>query len=564
MRGFISGRLGLKNLNPKLKEFFLQKFTVANKTDVPTFVLFGVISIVTSTLSRSNLGDNSFIGALLLANFIAIGLIFGLLLLVIRVSTRGAGSSEVSLFSLVLFGLVIGLLKWIFTACAVAGFGYGDLVFTNPWGRIIFSSVSGVVLVPALIIFSSLRFDYSRRSRDLEEARATKGEVIPNYPDRLLGFVNDAKIRLKTSGSKSTSAQLAAEVRSIIELSLRPLSHRIWEQNGREVRRFSLSQLLQKSITKEAYFWPWIAPIWAITALSPLVSLHGSPDGYLFQTIKTLVLVLGLALASRIKVRGKLQAIVTYVMSISAIGILQILVTRSLSATTGVTEAIGMSLLSVVWLFTVSLIVGILRVFLDRAKRVDAELEHWALQETAEQSRARRLNAIRERQLAKYLHGNLQAKLSNLASHLEASNDPRDISADLDLVDKVLNEALEGYGEMHILSLEDMILQLNNDWAGLIGLTFTLAPTKINGSKLQAISEIINEGVSNAYRHGKASRASISLDSKLEVTILDDGFGPRNGTPGLGSALFDSVSSDWDITATESGSKLRIKLDKDN
>jgi signal transduction histidine kinase len=77
------------------------------------------------------------------------------------------------------------------------------------------------------------------------------------------------------------------------------------------------------------------------------------------------------------------------------------------------------------------------------------------------------------------------------------------------------------------------------------------------------VSGVVEEGVANAVRHGFASSVKISVvstDSDVIISIRDDGTGPRQGTPGIGSAFFSAISNDWVLKETGSGSKLRLVL----
>jgi signal transduction histidine kinase len=77
------------------------------------------------------------------------------------------------------------------------------------------------------------------------------------------------------------------------------------------------------------------------------------------------------------------------------------------------------------------------------------------------------------------------------------------------------------------------------------------------------VSGVVEEGVANAVRHGFASNVKISAvytDSDLTISIRDDGTGPRQGLPGIGSAFFNAISNDWILKETGSGSKLKLVL----
>ena len=90
---------------------------------------------------------------------------------------------------------------------------------------------------------------------------------------------------------------------------------------------------------------------------------------------------------------------------------------------------------------------------------------------------------------------------------------------------------------------------------------FAISPVILGEKQLEEVREVMNEGIANALRHGFASRVTVTLGPGPEITISDDGTGPRDGVPGLGSTFFDSISQDWQLSATDAGSILRLKFD---
>jgi two-component sensor histidine kinase len=68
--------------------------------------------------------------------------------------------------------------------------------------------------------------------------------------------------------------------------------------------------------------------------------------------------------------------------------------------------------------------------------------------------------------------------------------------------------------------------------------------------------EIAKELVSNAYRHGKASKVWISVylteAGTAKLIMTNNGLSiPADFEPGLGFAMFDELTSDWEIDRTE-------------
>ena len=101
---------------------------------------------------------------------------------------------------------------------------------------------------------------------------------------------------------------------------------------------------------------------------------------------------------------------------------------------------------------------------------------------------------------------------------------------------------------------------MQRDWGGLVKLSLAMNPVHLKEDQFEIIREIISEGIANAVRHGFASEVSIMVSEGPEIVVIDNGTGPRDGKPGLGSTYFSSVATNWSLTATEAGAKLTISL----
>ena len=82
------------------------------------------------------------------------------------------------------------------------------------------------------------------------------------------------------------------------------------------------------------------------------------------------------------------------------------------------------------------------------------------------------------------------------------------------------------------------------------------------------IYETVSECVSNSLRHGKANQVLIRFargktnPGSLQIVVEDNGFGPRNGKPGLGTKLIASASRGiWKLEPMSGGgSKLSCEI----
>lgn len=156
--------------------------------------------------------------------------------------------------------------------------------------------------------------------------------------------------------------------------------------------------------------------------------------------------------------------------------------------------------------------------------------------------------------LARYLHGTMQTRLIASAyrfKNLPVENDFATFEAELDLVLSHLTlpesyEKIQKYSNP--IEMFDEIVEL---WSAF--LEISIKYPKVNNLEVKVISsicELVNEALSNAFRHGQATKVSIEIESKNNcclVTILDNGTIFEEPKPGLGMSVYDRVASKWNL-----------------
>jgi signal transduction histidine kinase len=99
---------------------------------------------------------------------------------------------------------------------------------------------------------------------------------------------------------------------------------------------------------------------------------------------------------------------------------------------------------------------------------------------------------------------------------------------------------------------------LRKRWVGLIEISLEQDLfEEANPKESAAILELSEEAVTNAVRHGLASTISLSITKQPGLWLLvakDNGLGPRQGNPGLGSHTLNQLSGkNWSLTRNQSG-----------
>ncbi len=543
----------------KAKEFFGQKFAASGAIDYPIYSLLAVSVVLTSVLTWADFEEPERTIAIVLANLFAVGVLF-VIFLALGWAWKSRGSElTFSLGFLVLVGAALGGVKGFLTWLVMELLGQTDALSLELWGRVIFSAITGLIVVPSVALFGSLRYRYAKQREELisEKVASARGD---SYPETLTRFITDAKNRIKSSALSTERGALVSELRDIVNSDLRPLSQKIWAQESERFPSFRLGQIAKVAIFRHVYSISWVVPLWAATTVTGTLRVFSAEEGIWIQLVRSVLLALGLWLATRIKVKGFAGALMVYASSISVIAVLQVVMGTWLATDREFGEDLGFTIANVIWLFQLTMFVGMGKAFIEMAKQVESEYEKFLSEQDLEEIRSYRQLALKDRQLAQFLHGHVQTKLNGVASRIESRDAAGDIRADLDEIEVVLNEALGEFGSRQVQSLEEVVESLQRDWGGLVRLTFALNPVRLEDDQFETIREIISEGIANAVRHGFASEVSIMLTAGPEIVVLDNGTGPRDGKAGLGTTYFSSVATTWSLTATEAGAKLTISL----
>ena len=162
------------------------------------------------------------------------------------------------------------------------------------------------------------------------------------------------------------------------------------------------------------------------------------------------------------------------------------------------------------------------------------------------------LNAVRDIDLARYLHGELQAGLIATSLLLQRASN----TGDTELARHALRSAANILRQDHarisqsrISSPQARLEKISAGWRGIAEVRIDLNwIDSLDTSSLNDLIALIDEGVSNAVRHAKASVISVSgtrEEGVVHLEIRSDGSGMTEQTPGLGTKLFNELTSSY-------------------
>jgi signal transduction histidine kinase len=163
---------------------------------------------------------------------------------------------------------------------------------------------------------------------------------------------------------------------------------------------------------------------------------------------------------------------------------------------------------------------------------------------------------IARRQVGYVMHGSLQSALNAAVLQLGATKDPSP-----ELIESVRGEiarALErvGFDAGQSYSFEQAKDEIANIWSGTIQINWALDPDlssqlQKNPETSECLAEVVREAVSNAAKHGSATKIEIDVDiedSAIHLQVIDNGKSSNLGTSqGLGTELMNDVCSSWSL-----------------
>lgn len=529
------------------------------------------------------------VGLAILANILAFLICSVFFFVYLKTLFKDRKTKNVSLSVVVFAGATLGFLKGAATGYFVATFGLEPDVATSITSRVIQTIGLGIWWVPTLAIILTYleRFKLQRDtliSERFYQANASQGQKGFGKSKKLIDssvelqkFVSGVREQLANGSNVAGDnyKKLAEVVRQIIQDDLRPLSHRIWEQENERLTDFSLRDLANLAVKKYVFVaWPAL-PIYFLTVAPSMISNFGLVNG-VFQTLfQILVIAIVFPLARFIPAKNTffawfnfigVTAICSLIAAYSTITFLGAEVNGNFQIAT---------LTNFAWILIMIFVTGLVRSALSSHEKIQKELIELVGAERAIETLEFNRKRLMNRELAQYLHGHVQNRLMATAIRLEqatALSDPLVIVEELSRIEDLLENAATGYSRNSTLKLADEVRTVEAQWQGLVKLDMSIEGSvenlNLDSSLVNDIGQAVNELISNSIRHGFASKVEIALfmpsENKLIITSFDDGLGPRSGVPGLGSYLFESLcGSNWSLSAAIGGgaiSRLEIAL----
>lgn len=188
--------------------------------------------------------------------------------------------------------------------------------------------------------------------------------------------------------------------------------------------------------------------------------------------------------------------------------------------------------------------------------------------------RLRQAQWFQNKMLSRALHGPIQAAVTASALRLDAAIRAGEV--DDRVVHRVRVELIDALGtlgsaEPHLATIPEALTRLTATWEGLCEVSTVLpgdaADLLARDPVLRSCAiDIVTEAVSNAVRHGGATRAAVRIDldhSGCDVILRitsDSSTDQGSGAGGLGSRILDDCTAEWRLDESPGGMCLFARL----
>lgn len=372
------------------------------------------------------------------------------------------------------------------------------------------------------------------------------------------GLASEIKRVLDLPTSQINFAQQAGKIQGLINTELRPASAQLWNDSTLSAPKLSFLSLLRISLLEQR-----LKVVLVALCTSPyiFIGLNGSQGwkfaGFatLFATVSNIAIYLLFEVFFR---KGLINRRVTNIAIMALSFLFQLIAILSIVPSDLFWTEDGVTIFLYQLLLSLNHIVALLgfnlyKSLIQQRAAVLGYFEHILQSREAPSISIQDLSAVRNIDLARYLHGEFQAGLVATSLLLERAAK----TGDTELARHALRSAVDILSQDHaqlsqtrISSPVARLERIADGWRGIAALTFSSDWLEgLDASEQNDAIALIDEAVANAVRHAKATSISVSgsiSSEDLAIEILSNGAMLTHNAAGLGTKLFYELASTWE------------------
>lgn len=187
-------------------------------------------------------------------------------------------------------------------------------------------------------------------------------------------------------------------------------------------------------------------------------------------------------------------------------------------------------------------------------------------------ARSRQEFWLRQKQIAKIVHGSVQSRLNAARIRLTQAT-----TVTPELVESVLSDLESARQELSrtpaesATDIQGQLTELADFWRGVCTFTFEVdhnSQQSLNAdtSAAQAVMEVVSEGVSNAVKHSQAQKVQLTVTQVSPVSVmveLEHASQERSvatTTSGLGTQILNQLTLNWSFTQDNGTALLQAEI----
>ena len=380
--------------------------------------------------------------------------------------------------------------------------------------------------------------------------------------ENILNSVLDQTVR--SAYDRQTLIRAAANVRTIVEDVIRPLSHRLWIQTNESLPKFRLGATVYDSI-RNLRISPAVASGFLfLLALFNLPVDFGVAQGLIGATSIAILTYIVFKFINKIRlVQGLGNALVNLMLLVAA----GFVVSFGVYILNHYIFDLSISRFSFIFMVLIPM-AGIISSVRESTK-ADRDLLLESMVASLGEIQLSTQERATSQNMASFLHNSLQSELMALSYQLEdAAVDPYSEKSKA-LLEKIGARINRSISEDFKDFLEDPLQRLHRikaAWSGIAKVELSL-PDNLNLDldKLLLLVQIVEEAINNAVRAGGAKNIEViaaeKSNKKLLLIIKNDGIFDENATEGFGTQWLDQrVGSQWSRRRVDGFTVLEIVL----
>ena len=467
---------------------------------------------------------------------------------------------------LFIIGGLLGALKGMATEISATRlFSISGISITTMFERTISSASIGALSIPLIAL---LGFSINARQQ-IKNKRLNDLAGIDNLLEGLenksieVKFLEDTRIRIEIAresfekdfirSKNFNSSEIGLRLNQIASELVRPMSHHAEQLNRHSmVKEHSWQETVSRFPSAVRLGVGWLIALYVASSARLQLQTRGIVGGIVILSIATLIFWASLRfflLLNRNNVRSQYYVLTTLLASMILNSTLAFVASQIIFGDYKVNFT-----LNVFWCFFISIFVGFSTLYLtyeiEDLAHINEEYSKKFQQLLKSDQGTSRISAS----LARYLHGTMQTRLIASAYRLQNLSEQcttEDFEAELQLVLEHLKLPNNFPAIQNVSNPKDMIDEIIELWGSFIEISTNFQDIhSIDIKTMGNVCELLNEALSNAFRHGRASNVTVEIrveGNKVNILVSDNGFISLEPKPGLGMSLYDRVTSNWEL-----------------